>query len=109
MGNCKKTAGNLGTSSAMTAFERMEEKVLQMEARSQAAAELAGTDLESQFVMLESDNDFDEELEAMKAQLLGSAQQLQSQHSGSEPSNALLICSTVDVELEDLKRMLEQL
>ncbi len=29
----QKTAGNLGASSAMTAFERMEEKVLQMEAR----------------------------------------------------------------------------
>jgi phage shock protein A len=107
-GQLQKTVGNLGASSTMTAFERMEEKVLQMEARSQAAAELAGTDLESQFAMLESGN-VDEELAAMKAQLLGDAQQFQSQLSGSEPSTALLSYSTVDVELEDLKRILEQL
>ncbi len=107
-GQLQKTVGNLGASSAMTAFERMEEKVLQMEARSQAAAELAGTDLESQFAMLESGN-VDEELAAMKAQLLGSAQQLQSQLSDAKSSNTLLSHAAVDVELEDLKRMLDQL
>jgi phage shock protein A len=108
-GQLQKTAGNLSTSSAMTAFERMEEKVLQMEARSQAAAELAGTDLESQFAQLESGSDVDDELAAMKAQLLGSVQQLQSQSPDSEPSNTLVSCAAVDVELEDLKRMLDQL
>ena len=108
-GQLQKTAGNLGASSAMTAFERMEEKVLQMDARSQAEEELTGTDLESQFAMLESDNDFDEELAAMKAQLLGSVQQLQSQSPNSEPSNTLVSCAAVDVELEELKRMLDQL
>ncbi|MEM8808392.1 MAG: PspA/IM30 family protein, partial [Cyanobacteria bacterium P01_G01_bin.38] len=33
----QKTIGNMGTSSAMGAFERMEDKVMQMEATSQAA------------------------------------------------------------------------
>src|SRR6476646_6459266 len=61
--------GNMSTSSAMGAFERMEEKVLQMEARSQAVAELAGANLESQFAQLES-GDVDDELALMKAQML---------------------------------------
>ncbi|NEZ66645.1 PspA/IM30 family protein [Leptolyngbyaceae cyanobacterium CCMR0082] len=107
-GQLQKPAGNLGASSAMTAFERMEEKMLQIEARSQAEEELTGTDLESQFAMLEPDNDFDEELAVMKAQLLGSVQQL-PQSPNSEPSNTLVSCAAVDVELEELKRMLEQL
>lgn len=59
--------GQLHSSSAMGTFERMEEKLLQMEARSQAAAELAATDLESQFAALESGSNVDDELAAMKA------------------------------------------
>ena len=39
----------MNSSSAMAAFERMEEKVLMQEARAQAGAELAGADLETQF------------------------------------------------------------
>ena len=65
--------GRVDTSSAMGAFERMEDKVLQMEARSEAVAELAGDSLESQFAALESGGDVDAELEAMKAELLGPA------------------------------------
>jgi phage shock protein A len=49
----QSAVGNLGTNSSMAAFERMEEKVEALEARSQAAAELAGADLESQFAALE--------------------------------------------------------
>ena len=39
------TVSSMNTSSAMAAFERMEEKVLELEARSQAAVELGGADL----------------------------------------------------------------
>ena len=53
----------------MAAFERMEEKVEAMEATGQAAAELAGSDLESQFAALESGNDVDDELAALRASL----------------------------------------
>ncbi|NCV92302.1 MAG: PspA/IM30 family protein, partial [Synechococcaceae bacterium WB7_3xG_012] len=49
----QSAVGSLGTNSAMAAFEKMEEKVQALEARSQAAAELAGADLESQFAALE--------------------------------------------------------
>jgi phage shock protein A len=116
----QNAVGNLGTSSAMSAFERMEEKVLTAEARSQAAAELAGADLESQFARLES-ADVDLELEAMKAQLIGGSAQNQPQLSGTataapNPTAAPAAQpaatpqdSAVDAELEALKTQLDQL
>lgn len=103
----QNTVGKLGTSTAMGAFERMEEKVLQMEARSQAAAELAGTDLEAQFAQLESGTDVDAELEAMKAQLIGGASPSQSQLPASKPTTTT--DASVDAELEQLKTQLDQL
>lgn len=108
----QSTVGRLGTSSAMAAFERMEDKVLQMEARSQAAAELAGADLESQFAMLESGSDVDDELAAMKAQLLGPATpQAQAQLPGTAAQSADTAKKddAVDAELEALKTKLDQL
>lgn len=105
----QSTTGQTDVNSAMSAFERMEEKVLQMEARSQVVAELTGADLESQFAMLESGSDVDDELAAMKAQLIGGAQQSQAQSPGSEVSNSLSKDAAVDVELEDLKRQLDSL
>jgi phage shock protein A len=68
----QSTMNTMSTSSAMAAFERMEDKVIQLESRSQAAAELAGSQLESQFAMLES-SDVDLELQAMKLQLEGTS------------------------------------
>jgi phage shock protein A len=108
-GQLQSTAGRLETKSAMGAFERMEEKVRQMEARSQAVAELAGADLESQFAMLESGSDVDDELAAMKAQLLSPTQQFHSQSSSSERLNNFLRDTAVDAELEELKRQLDSL
>lgn len=108
----QKTVGSLGTSSAMSAFERMEEKVLQMEARSEAVAELAGADLESQFARLESGSDVDDELAAMKAQLLGGAAPNQAQLPSGEtttPSATTAPKDSVDAELEALKSQLDQL
>lgn len=105
----QKTVGSLGTSSAMGAFERMEEKVLQMEARSQAAAELAGADLESQFAQLESGSDVDDELAAMKAQLLGGAAPNQAQLPSAAPTSTAPQDAAVDAELEALKSQLDQL
>lgn len=62
--------GNMKAGSAMGAFERMEEKVMQLEAKSQAIAELGTDDLEKEFASLEGGSDIDAELEAMKAQML---------------------------------------
>ncbi|MDC0836661.1 PspA/IM30 family protein, partial [Limnoraphis robusta] len=77
--------GGINTSSATSAFERMEEKVMIQEAKSQATAELMDSDLEEQFIKLEAGSDVDDELAAMKAQLAG-APANQPQLSPSEPT-----------------------
>lgn len=64
--------GQVGNSGAIAAFERMEEKVLQLEAQSQAIAELSNNTIEQRFAALES-SDVDEELAVMKAQLSSAA------------------------------------
>ncbi len=64
--------GDVGTGNTMAAFERMEEKVLQLEARSQAVASLGGDELEKKFASLESGSGVDAELTAMKGQIGGS-------------------------------------
>ncbi len=98
-----KAMGRVDTGSAMGAFDRMEDKVLQMEARSEAVAELAGDDLESQFARLESGSDVDAELEAMKAGLLGPATpQGQAQLPAAEKSPPTTD-PVIDAELEELR------
>ena len=69
--------GGVNTSSSLNAFEQMEEKVLQLEAQSEAIASLGTDDLQKQFAALEAsnDNDIDAELAAMKAQLPPGKQQ----------------------------------
>lgn len=64
--------GQVGTTGAMAAFERMEEQVLNLEARSEAVAELnAGDGLERKFAALEQEPDsIDAQMAAMKANLL---------------------------------------
>lgn len=62
--------GNMSASGAWTAFERMEDQVIQLEARSEASASLTSTELERQFAALEAGGDVEAELAAMKAQLL---------------------------------------
>jgi phage shock protein A len=101
--------GKLGTSSAAAAFERMEEKVLQMEARSQAAAELAGVDLESQFVRLEAGSDVDDELAAMKAQISGTAPAQALPSSTAPQATPAASSPAVDAELEALRREIDSL
>lgn len=97
--------GNINPSGATAAFERMEEKVLTLEARSQAAGELAGNDFESKFAALEAGSDVDDELMALKAQI-----------SGAPPTQALPAGQTtaknpapVDDELEALKKELDKM
>jgi phage shock protein A len=98
---------NLGTSSAMGAFERMEEKVMQIEAESETAAELGGVGIEQQFAALESGSGVDDELAAMKAQLSGASPQQESlppaDTSTSTPKDAV-----IDAELEELRSQLDK-
>ncbi|MFW6358941.1 MAG: PspA/IM30 family protein [Chroococcales cyanobacterium] len=106
----QSTIGNLGTGSAMAAFERMEDKVMEIEARSQAAGELGGSDLESQFAQLEGATGVDDELEAMKAQLTGASPAQQNLPPAQEQTSKPPLEKTevVDAELEELRRQLNE-
>ena len=104
----QSTVGRLGTGSAMSAFERMEDKVLEMEARSKAANELTGSNLEEQFKLLESGTDVDDELAAMKAQLTGGSVS-QPVLPASEDKTSSSSKSAVDDELEALRKQIDNL
>ena len=103
----QSAVGNLGTNSSMAAFERMEEKVEALEARSQAAAELAGADLESQFAALEGAPEVDDELAALKGKLAGSAPAAALPEAGGAVQAVKV--EEVDAELEELKRSIDKL
>ncbi|MGG6293117.1 PspA/IM30 family protein [Leptolyngbya sp. AN02str] len=90
--------GRTSTSSAVAAFERMEDKVQELEARSAAIAELNQDTLEQKFASLES-GDVDAELAAMKQQLM----------TGGAPSETSLPASTEsDPSLDELRTQLEE-
>jgi phage shock protein A len=102
--------GNLSTTTSMAALERMEEKVEALEAQSQAAAELAGADLESQFMALEGGNDVDDELAALKNRLEGGAAAVSlPPANGPAPQLEPVQVAEVDAELEELKRSIDKL
>ncbi len=61
--------GNVGTGSALSAFEKMEEKVMQLEAQSEALEELGGNELEKRYAALEAGDEIDAELAALKANI----------------------------------------
>jgi phage shock protein A len=106
----QSAVSNIGTSSAMAAFERMEEKVLNAEARAQAAGELVGADLENQFAQLEAGSDVEDELAALKMQLGGAPEAQTALPAADMPvADAQTQASPVDAELEDLKRQLDSL
>lgn len=102
----QKTVGSIDPSSATSAFERMENKVLEMEARSSAMGELAGYGVEQQFAQLESGSDVEDELAMMKAQLSGSVPQTQKALEGTKDSTSNPV---VDAELEELRKQLDNL
>ncbi|MDV3002394.1 MAG: Phage shock protein A [Chroococcopsis gigantea SAG 12.99] len=104
----QKTLSGIDTSSSMSAFERMEEKVIQLESRSQAYGELGGMGIENEFLKLEAGNDVDDELEALKMQLSGSSPTqtaLPPQATTTTPKT--VTDSVVDAELEDLRKKLD--
>ncbi|XP_058216280.1 probable membrane-associated 30 kDa protein, chloroplastic [Rhododendron vialii] len=63
--------GNVNTSSALSAFEKMEEKVLAMESQADALNQLTSDDLEGKFALLEGSS-VDDDLADLKKELSGS-------------------------------------
>ncbi|TAF03995.1 MAG: PspA/IM30 family protein [Nostocales cyanobacterium] len=101
-------ARGMNTSSAMAAFERMEEKVLMQEARAQSTVELVGADLENQFAQLES-SDVDDELAALKASMLPPATPVNQQQLPPQQPTTTAKPAEIDDDIADLKRQLDQL
>jgi len=104
----QETVGNMSTGSAMAAFERMEDKVVALEAETQAAHEIGGAGLEEQFAQLEAGGDIDAELDAMKAQMLGGSSPDQAALPEAQPSTEAPQDSAMDAELEALREQLRK-
>jgi phage shock protein A len=94
-----KQVQGLDTSNAVVAFERMEEKVMALEAESEATLALAASDeTERKFKALEGGSGIDSELAALKAKTLG---------GGRVPPPSLpagRVPDAIDFELEELRR-----
>jgi phage shock protein A len=63
----QSTMNSIDTSSAMGAFERMEDKIMELEAQSESINILGSSDLEKQFAQLEASSSIDDELAMLKA------------------------------------------
>jgi phage shock protein A len=91
--------GNVGTGSSLSAFERMEEKVMQLEAQSEAIEQLGSSDLEKRFAALEGGNDIDAELATLKANMMtGNEQARLPSSQASSVKNP-----EIEAELEKLR------
>lgn len=64
-----ETVAGIGKPGAFEGFERMEEKVLEQEARAKAAASLDTDTLEERFAALEQETDIDKQLNELKSKL----------------------------------------
>ena len=95
--------GRVGTGSAISAFERMEEKVLQLEAQSEAVAELGTDDLEKRIAALGEADEVEAELAAMRNQLTGGVPTAQL------PAGQTATNSETDRELENLRQQMREL
>ena len=91
--------GTLVASQLLAALEQ-DQGWQTLEARSQAAAELAGADLESQFAALEGAPEVDDELAALKNRLAVGV---------AAPQLEPVKVSELDPELEQLKRSIDKL
>uniref|UniRef100_A0A1S3WZF8 Membrane-associated 30 kDa protein, chloroplastic n=1 Tax=Nicotiana tabacum TaxID=4097 RepID=A0A1S3WZF8_TOBAC len=99
--------GNVNTSSALSAFERMEEKVLTMESQADALNQLTSDELEGKFAMLETSS-VDDDLASLKKELSGSSKkgELPPRRTTVASSSSTLQFqdSEIEKELNELRR-----
>lgn len=86
--------GNVNTSSALSAFERMEEKVLAMESQADALNQLTSDELEGKFALLESSS-VDSDLAELKRELTGKTKK------GDLPPGRTPIAGTRSLQFQD--------
>ncbi|MBD2388718.1 PspA/IM30 family protein [Cylindrospermum sp. FACHB-282] len=80
----QETLSGVSATTGLAAFERMEEKVLQIEAKSEAIAQVGSDDLQQRFTSLESTNNIDAELATMKNQVINQGSHLQEGSQSSQ-------------------------
>ena len=104
----QSAVGDLGSSSAMAAFERMEDKVEALEASGQAALDLAGEDLESKFAALEGGDDIEKELETLRSQLKSGVEVIALPPSDLDVNEVKTVeIQEVEIELEEMKKSMD--
>eukprot|EP00250_Pteridium_aquilinum_P028395 c37083_g1_i1 orf=239-1300(-) len=100
--------GNINTSSALSAFEKMEEKVNALEAEADALNQLSTDDLAGKFALLEGGGSVDDDLAALKKEISGTSKRAGELPPGRTPvSNAAASPfqdSEIERELNDLRR-----
>ncbi|GAB4305572.1 MAG: PspA/IM30 family protein [Geminocystis sp.] len=107
----QSTISNINSSSAMSAFERMEERVMLEEAEASAVGELAGMGEDSKWASLEGGTAVDDELEALKRQLSGTPEPGTALPAGNEIIDGETVSSNtppIDDELEKLRAELRK-
>ncbi|XP_059628641.1 membrane-associated 30 kDa protein, chloroplastic-like isoform X2 [Cornus florida] len=98
--------GNVDTSSALSAFEKMEEKVLAMESQAEALNQLTTDDLDGKFALLESSS-VDDDLANLKKELSTSKKkgELPPGRSISSTNSSFTFRDTeIENELNELRR-----
>ncbi|PKA54750.1 putative membrane-associated 30 kDa protein, chloroplastic [Apostasia shenzhenica] len=99
--------GNVNTSGALAAFEKMEEKVMAMESQAEALNQLTNDDLEGKFVLLESST-VDDDLAKLKREISGTTPkgELPSGRSTLRSSSASFPFQDAEIEkeLNELRR-----
>jgi len=116
-----ETLSNINSTSAFDTFDRMSDRVTQLEAEAEAASEIGGalpeSSLESQFKALEASSGVDDDLTALKKRMALAAAQDDRRAIGGNietppPSvsddelDAVAKDAELDAQLEDLKRKL---
>jgi len=90
-------ASGVDAQSSLAAFERMEEKVMTLEAEAEAAGELSGDVISSQFAALEGGDSIEDELQALKGGALPGAKKQTQALPGAIYDDA------IEAELNELK------
>ncbi|XP_050214298.1 probable membrane-associated 30 kDa protein, chloroplastic [Mercurialis annua] len=85
--------GNVNTSNALAAFEKMEEKVMAMESEAEALGQLSTNELDGKFALLEGTS-VDDDLDNLKKELSGSSKK------GELPPGRTAVTSFLDSEIE---------
>ncbi|KAL3833880.1 hypothetical protein ACJIZ3_008616 [Penstemon smallii] len=94
--------GNVNTSSALSAFEKMEEKVMAMESQAEALNQLSSDELEGKFALLETSS-VDDDLANLKKELSGKTKK------GDLPPGRTRVTSALNFQDPDIENELNEL